>query len=150
MSNLVKLGKVYLGTKVLNAFPAAAQFDNDPKIAREWPLRRAVMENIGGGVTHQDFGRYAADLRLTLTSDGNFISQENKAYLDTLAGVRGAEYDYQDYMGIEATVVILEWSPMPTFIGDRPRGVMYEYQLVLQVLEMTVHDFAQYEEGEEE
>jgi hypothetical protein len=147
--SLLKLGKVWLGTKGMSGFSADAQFDTDPKIQRDWPIRRSAFENVGGGVTHQDFGRYAADLRLQLASDGNFMGHPMKTYIDGLAAARGAAYDYKDYTGIEATVVIMEWQPRVTFIKDG-RGVLWEYQMTLQVLDLAVLDFETYEFEEED
>lgn len=143
--SLLKLGKTFLGTKSDGAFPTAARFDTDPRINREWPIRRNRFENVGGEVTHQDFGRWAVDLVLQLDSQSNYIGREFKAYLDTKAGIRGASYDYKDYQGLEAEVVILDWKPKPTFIADGI-GVLWEYQLTLQVIEMSVLDFAAYTE----
>jgi hypothetical protein len=142
-TTFTKRGKVWLGTKSGDAFPAGAQFDTDPKISLDWPQRRSVFENVGGGVTHQDFGQWAADLKLLLKSDKNYISHANKAYLDNLTKTRGVSYDYKDYTGIEATVVILAFKPEPTFIGDS-RGVLWEYEMVLQVMDLSVYDFAAY------
>ena len=140
-------GKTWLGDRVGTTEPMvfsdAAQFTTDPQIDRDWPHRRVAMENIGGGVTHQDFGKYAADLRLTLVSNKNYITHEFKSYVDGLDAVRGAVYDYKDYQGIEAEVVIMEWQTKPTFIKDG-LGVLYEYQLVLQVLDLSKLDFEDY------
>jgi hypothetical protein len=137
------LGKVYLGTKSGGVFPAAAQFTTDPKIRREWPPRRNRILGIGGSVTQQDFGRWAKDMRLTLTSEGNYINAAFKAYLDGLLLARGLVYDYLDYQGIEARVVIVSFDPAATFIGDGA-GVLYEYSLTLDVTTLSVLDFAAY------
>jgi hypothetical protein len=136
-------GKVFIGTRGPYDFPAAAQFTTDPKIEREWPPRLSVLKGIAGAVKIQDFDLWAADMRLTLTSDGNYINQAFKAYLDGLRAVKNALYDYKDYTGIEATVKILDFKPKPTFIKDG-KGVLWEYQLTLQVSVLSVLDFAAY------
>lgn len=138
------MGKVYLGALDPYAeFLDTARFTTDPKIERAWPPRRARLPGVGGSVTQQDFGRFAADMRLTLTSDGNWINAEFKAYLDALCFQRNQTYDYKDYQGIEATVVIADFAPRPTFIRDG-ESVLWEYALVLDVTELSTLDFATY------
>src|SRR5258706_5587049 len=94
------------------------QFTNDPHIARSWPSRQSVLQGISGASTVQDFDRWAKDLRLTLTSNGNFMNASLKAIIDGLAGSRGSVYSYSDYQGIVATVKILSFEAQPTFIRD--------------------------------
>jgi hypothetical protein len=136
-------GKVFIGTKTGGDFPAVARFTTDPKISRAWPPRRSRLLGIGGSTTQQDFGRFAADLRLTLASEQNWITAEFRAYLDGLLGARNATYDYADYQGVVATVVIADFEPKPTFVRDG-RTVLYEYSLVLDVVTLSVLDFAAY------
>lgn len=143
--SLTILGKVYLGTKSGGAFPGAAQFTNDPHITRQWAGRRNYAANVGGTGTHQDFGRVAKDLTLTLASSGNWIDTTFKKYLDGLVKARGGVYDYKDYQGVEATVVTVSFDPTPTFVRDGV-GVLWDYSLVLHVVAMSVLDFASYSE----
>lgn len=136
---IATIGKVFLGA---NAY-TDGRFTTDPKIRRDWPPRRSVLPGLAGSVTHQDFGRFAADMKLTLTSGGNYINAAFKRFLDGLASVRGASYAYSDYQGVEATVVILGFDPEPTFIRD-DASVLWEYTLQLQVLTLTKLDFETY------
>jgi hypothetical protein len=138
------IGKVFLGTKYAGEFPAAARFTTDPHIKRAWPSRQTVLSGLEGSSTVQDFDRWAKDKRLTLTSEGNYINQAFKAYLDGLAGTRGAVYDYKDYQGIEATVKILSLDAQPTFIRDGA-GVLYEFSMELKVMTLAKMDFANYQ-----
>lgn len=140
---IITRGKVFIGTKDPYEFPAAAQFTTDPKIDREWPPRLSVLKGIAGTVKIQDFDLWAADMVLTLTSDGNYINQAFKAYVDGLRAVKNVLYDYKDYTGIEATVKILNFTPKPTFIRDGS-GVLFEYVMVLQVSTLSKMDFVDY------
>lgn len=104
---------------------------------------------VFGSSMQQDFGRHARDLRLTLTSEGNFISHDFKTYLDGLMRTRLAKYNYKDYQGIEAVVVIVDFVPVPTFIDDGSAGrggggILWEYTLVLDVLTLSKLDFVSY------
>ena len=128
------MGKVFLDSR---------QFTTDPKIQREWKPRRSRLLGIMGSTTQQDFGRFAKDMRLTLTSGGNFINQAFKAYVDGLMTVRRATYAYRDYTGAEGTVVIVDFDAQPTFIRDGS-GVLFEYTLVLDIATLTKLDFAIY------
>lgn len=128
------IGKVFIN---------GGQFTTDPKIQRNWPTRQSVLLGIGGTSTVQDFGRFAVDMRLTLTSQGNYINQAFKAFLDGLSGTRGGVYTYTDYQGIEGTVKIISFDAQPTFIRDGD-GVLYEYTLELKIMTLTKMDFATY------
>lgn len=128
------IGKVFINS---------GQFTTDPKIQRVWPNRQSVLFGIGGSAVVQDFDRWAKDMRLTLTSGGNYINQAFKAFLDGLAAVRGSTYTYTDYQGIEATVKIISFDAQPTFIRDGD-GVLYEYTMELKIMTLTKLDFATY------
>lgn len=127
-------GKVYLNDY---------RFTSDPQIQRSWPPRRSRLKGIMGSTTQQDFGRFAKDMRLTLTSNGNFMNQSLKAQIDGLMQTRKATYSYKDYTGTEGTVVIVDFDARPTFIKDG-RGVLFEYSLVLDIVTLTKLDFATY------
>jgi hypothetical protein len=131
---IATIGKVYIDGK---------QFTTDPKIAREWKPRRSRLRGIMGSVTQQDFGRWAKDMRLTLTSNGNFINQAFKVYVESLMLLRKQVYTYADYTGLEGTVVIVDFTPTPTFIKDGA-GVLFEYTMVLDVVTLTKLDFSTY------
>jgi len=128
------IGRVFIGGK---------QFTTDPHIQRSWPSRQTVLTGISGASTVQDFNRYAKDMRLALTSNGQFINQAFKAVLEGLCAVRGAVYVYVDYQGIEGTVKILSFDAQPTFIRDGD-GVLFEYQMELKIMTLTKLDFASY------
>jgi hypothetical protein len=128
------MGKVYL-----NSF----QFTTDPKIKRSWPSRQTVLPGIEGSVTVQDFDRFKKDMRLTLTSNGNFMNQALKAAIDTMIATRGATYDYVDYTGIEGTVKILSFDPEPTFYRDGD-FVLYEYTMELKIMTLSKLDGVSY------
>jgi hypothetical protein len=131
---LKTLGKVFLNGN---------QFTNDPKIDVDWPARLTPFPGISGSHTVQDFGKFAKDMRLTLTSDGNYINAAFKKTIEDLAAVRGATYTYSDYMGLEGTVKIMSFSPKPTFIRDGSL-VLYEYTLELKVMTLTKKDGVTY------
>jgi hypothetical protein len=136
------IGKVFLDDGVR---ADDGQFTTDPKVTREWKPRRSRLLGVAGSVTQQDFGRYAQDMRLVLDSEQNWITGDFKAYLDSLLLTRNASYAYRDYQGVEATVVVVDFAPHPTFVRDvGGSGVLWEYQLVLDVVELTKLDFATY------
>lgn len=137
------IGKVFLGTKVSGAFLATAQFTTDPKIQRNWPQRQSVHRGVQGTVTVQDFGKFAKDMVLMLESETNWINTSFKNYVDGLMAVRGAVYDYKDYMGTEAVVKIISFEAKPTFIRDGVL-VLYEYSMELQVLALIKLDGVAY------
>jgi hypothetical protein len=127
-------GKAYLNNN---------QFTTDPTIRREWPPRRSRLRGIMGSTTQQDFGRWAKDMRLTLTSSGNFMNQSLKATIEGLMLTRKQSYSYRDYTGLEGTVVIVDFDAIPTFIKDG-RGVLFEYTLILDVVTLAKLDFETY------
>lgn len=129
-------------------FINSQQFTTDPSIARDWPPRRSRLAGIGGSVTQQDFGRFAKDMRLTLSSAApsgsrNLINHAFKITLDGLLNTRLQTYAYRDYTGLEGTVVVVDFTPVATFIRDGV-GVLWEYTLVLDVVTLTKLDFANY------
>ena len=128
------MGKVFINN---------TQFTTDPRIQREWKPRRSRLLGIMGSTTQQDFGRHAKDMRLTLTSGGNYINQAFKSAVEGLMLTRRASYAYRDYTGSEGTVVIVDFDPQPTFIRDGV-GVLFDYTLVLDVMTLTKLDFAAY------
>jgi hypothetical protein len=133
--SLKVLGKVYLDGN---------QFTTDPNIARSWPPRRSRLLGIGGSTTQQDFGRFAKDLRLTLTShDLNFMNQDLVKTIEELMYVRRETYTYTDFEGIEGTVVIVDFNATPTYYKDG-EGVLFEYQLVLDIVTLTKLNFVAY------
>lgn len=127
-------GKVFLN---------GSQFTTDPKIQRDWKPRRSRLRGIVGSTTQQDFGRFAKDMRLTLTSGGNFMNQSLKSTIEGLMLTRKQSYSYSDYTGLEATVVIVDFDAVPTFIKDG-RGVLFEYTLTLDVVALAKLDFETY------
>jgi hypothetical protein len=128
------IGKVFLNGN---------QFTTDPKIRRNWPPRQSVLTGIGGSSTVQDFDRWAKDMRLTLSSEGNYINQAFKAFVDGLMATRGAVYTYSDYQGVAGTVKILNFEATPTFLRDGS-GVLFEYTLELKIMTLSTLDFAAY------
>lgn len=128
------MGKVFLD---------GVQFTTDPQIQRAWPPRRSKLMGIAGSVTQQDFGRFAKDMRLTLTSGNNYVNQAFVQAIEQRMLVRLAGYSYIDYQGIDADVVIVDFQPSPTFIKDGP-GVLFTYTMVLDVLTLRKLNFATY------
>jgi len=128
------MGKVFLN---------GIQFTTDPRIRRSWSPRRARLLGIMGSTTQQDFGRHAKDMRLVLTSEGNFVNRSFKKQIEDLMLVRKAVYPYRDYQGLEGNVVIVDFDAVPTFYRDG-LGVLYEYTLTLDVVGLTKLDFADY------
>lgn len=131
---LKTLGKVFLN---------GIQFTNDPKIKRSWASRQSVFSGLSGASTVQDFGRFAKDKILTLSSDGNYINAATKRAIDALAGSRGPTYDYSDYTGTTGTVKILSFEATPTFIRDGGL-VLYEYELSLKIMTLSLLDGVAY------
>lgn len=131
---LKTIGKVFLN---------GIQFTTDPKIRRRWDVRQTPFQGIAGSHTVQDFGRFAKDMFLTLTSDGNFMNATLKAQIDALVAVRGLVYTYSDYMGHEGTVKIMSFDPEPTFVRDEGL-VLYQYTLELKVMTLTKMDGVAY------
>lgn len=128
--SLPTIGKVFLN---------GLQFTTDPKIDRDWPSRQSVLPGINGSVTVQDFDRYRKDMKLTLTSNGNFMNASLKHNIDILVGQRGFAYSYSDYTGLIGTVKILNFKATPTFIRDG-LTVLYEYSLELKIMTLTQMD----------
>lgn len=128
-----------LGKTFLNG----AQFTTDPRIQRQWAPRRSRLAGIEGSTTQQDFGRFARDMRLTLTSNGNFMNRSLKAQIESLMFERLGSYTYSDYQGIEGDVLIVDFDAVPTFIKDGV-GVLFEYTLVLDMLRLRTLDFVDY------
>jgi len=128
------IGKVFLNGN---------QFTTDPQIERNWPPRQSVLPGILGSVTVQDFNRFAQDMRLTLTSNGNFMNQTLKAAIDVMMETRGAVFSYSDYTGIVGTVKILTWTPKATFIRDG-NFILYEYTLELKIMTLSELDGVTY------
>lgn len=128
-----------LGKTFLNGY----RFTTDPKIARSWNPRRSRLAGIEGSTTQQDFGRFARDMRLTLTSNGNFMNKALKMQIEALMLTRLGSYAYSDYTGIEGDVLIVDFDAQPTFIRDG-LGVLFEYTLTLDVLRLRKLDFATY------
>jgi hypothetical protein len=119
------------------------QFTTDPKIQRDWKPRRSRLRGIMGSTTQQDFGRWAKDMRLTLTSGGNFMNQSLKSAIEGMMLTRKQSYSYRDYTGLEGTVIIVDFDAVPTFIKDG-RGVLFEYTLTLDVMALSKLDFETY------
>lgn len=129
-------------------FIDGVQFTTDPAISREWPPRRSRLQGIGGSSTQQDFGRFAKDMRLTLSSSSpsggkNYVNRAFKAAIDAKMLTRLQSFSYVDYTGTEATVVIADFVPVATFIKDGV-GVLYEYTMVLDVVALAKLDFVAY------
>jgi hypothetical protein len=133
--SLKVIGKVYLDQK---------QFTSDPHISRSWPPRRSRLLGIGGSTTQQDFGRFAKDLRLTLVShDLNLMNQALVKSIEELMYPRRTTYAYTDFEGIEGTVAIVDFNAKPTYYKDGD-GVLFDYQLVLDIVALTKLNFAAY------
>ena len=111
------------------------QLTTDPEVyeAYRWPKRASVLKGLEGSVTIQDFGVYAADLELHLSSGANqYMEQEAVEAIDALYRVQGATYTLTDWLGNEFTVFILSFQPKPTFIGT-----LWTYEMTLQVTAIT-------------
>lgn len=131
-------------------FLDGGQFTTDPSIDRDWPPRRSRMRGIGGSTTQHDFGRFARDMRLTLSSqaaapasNANYINHAFKIAIESKMLSRLQVFSYSDYTGIEGTVIIRDFVPRATFIRDGI-GVLWEYTLILDVMTLTKLDFETY------
>lgn len=131
---IATIGKTFINGK---------QFTTDPQIQRAWPPRRSRLPGIGGSSTQQDFGRFAQDMRLTLSSGPNYINQAFASYVDGLMLTRKQKFAYLDYQGTDADVVIVDFVATPTFIRDGA-GVLFQYQMVLDVMTLRKLHFATY------
>jgi hypothetical protein len=123
---LTARGKIYLG---------GIQFSSDPSVYEpsNWPKRASEHPTIGGGITVQDFGRFAKDCTVHLASGaGQFLEQSVVDSLDALYATRGATYTLTDWLGNEFTVWMRDWHPVPTNIAT-----LWTYDLVLRVISIT-------------
>ncbi len=119
-------GKVYLDS---------VQFTTDPQdyAPAKWPKRASYHPGLGGSMTIQDFGRYAKDCLLTLSSgNSGYMEQSVVASLQTKKSAKGASYSFTDWLGNSFTVFIVNFDPKPTFIGS-----LWTYTLELRVTAMT-------------
>lgn len=128
------MGKVFLG---------GTQFTTDPQIQRSWPPRRSKLLGIAGSVTYQDFGRFAKDMKLTLSSGQNYVNQAFVSAIEDKMLARLSVYTYADYQGIEGDVVITDFVATPTFIKDGA-GVLFTYTLTLDVISLRKLNFKTY------
>ena len=109
------------------------QFNVDPdSVERDWPRRHSVSPVLGGDVLIQDWGRYAKDMTITITSGTQYMDRATVKAIDALVAVRGATYTLVDWEGNAFTVFVTDWKPKPTFIGD-----LYTFTLDLQVTAIT-------------
>jgi hypothetical protein len=128
------MGKVFLDS---------VQFTTDPHISRAWPPRRSKKAGIEGSTTFQDFGRFAKDMRLTLNSGENYANQAFVSAIEDRMQTRLAVYTYTDYQGLDADVVIVDFTPVATFIKDS-KGVLFTYTLTLDVVALRKLNFKTY------
>lgn len=106
-------------------------FSTDPQVYEpaNWEKRASVSLGIGGSVTIQDFGTFQKDNTLRLASGAaGFLDLDTVKSLHTKYRTKGAAYALTDWLGNEFTVFILDFKPVPTFIGD-----LHTYEMSLQV-----------------
>jgi hypothetical protein len=113
----------------------SVQLTSDPDVYEpaSWSKRASEHPTIGGGLTIQEFGRYAKDLTVHLASGQNqFLTQSVVASLDTMHATKGATYALTDWLGNEFTIWIRDWHPVPTRLPS-----LWTYDLVLRVMSIT-------------
>lgn len=120
-----------------NPAPAPLQLTTDPEgYVRDWETRKSVIPVFDGAVT-QDFGRYAADMTITLTWSGNgqWLDGEAVRTLRTWQGFGGGTYQFTDDEGNDFTVEMV-----PPFREAREFGMpdWYRATITLHVLAIAM------------
>jgi hypothetical protein len=116
------------------------QFNTDPAVYQplEWDKRAQVQKGVGGVVTIQDFGAYAADNVLRMQSgDSRPMEESVVASLHAKYRTKSATYTLTDWIGNTFTVFILKFSVEPIRKGRDSIGnivSLYKYQMECQVL----------------
>lgn len=119
-------------TAVGTVFLDGVQFTTDPQVYQpfNWEKRRSVHEGIGGAVTIQDFGIFAKDNTVRLASGAQgFMEQTVVETLHTKFRTKAAVFTLTDWVDNEFTVFIINFAPVPTFLGS-----LFVYQMELRVL----------------
>ena len=119
------------GTIYLNS----VQLTIDPDVYEpvNWTKRASQHMAIGGGRTIQDFGRYAKDLEVHLSSGPTrYVTKAVVDSITALQQTRGATYTLTDWMGNEFTVWVSDWKPVPAKFQS-----YWTYTLTLRVVTIT-------------
>lgn len=119
-----------------NPAPGLLQLTTDPEgYVREWESRKSVIACLDGAVT-QDFGRFAADMTITLTWSGNgqWLDGDAVRTMRTWQGFAGGTYQFTDDEGNDLTVELV-----PPFRESREFGMpdWYRVTLTLHVLSIA-------------
>lgn len=125
---ITTFGKVFLD---------GLQFDTDPQIYEptNWPKRHIIIPGIDGSVTIQDFGHFAKDNTVRLSSGPTgFLNQATVAALHVKFRTKAAVFSLTDWMGNEFTVFIVSFRPIATFIGLSDADNLFTYDMELRVV----------------
>jgi hypothetical protein len=133
--SLTARGKITLASIQLTTDPATYE-------AHVWPKRFSKHPGIGGSVTIQDFGHYAKDLVLRLSSGNQFLTYATVQAISAAHRTKGATYTLTDWLGNEFTVFISSFNPKVTFIDD-----LHTYEMELHVTAITKLFGASYSGG---
>lgn len=117
------------------------QFTTDPEPYQpfEWEKRISIHKVIGGAVVIQDFGLFAADNMIKLSSGQRFLL--DTFILDSLRGMyaTGGSHTLTDWAGNSFTVFISRFRFWPNIVGP-----LYFYEMDCQVLTITQINSAAY------
>jgi hypothetical protein len=127
------IGSVYL-TPVPPTEGETLRMTSDPDgVTDDWLARKSTQTGLGGVVTTQDFGRFAADCTRTLVWNRQVLDRDVIRQLDAWYGSPGSTLRYLDGEDNDWTVEIM--AVVPERVFGQPR--LYTCRLVLHVLAMT-------------
>lgn len=128
---ITTFGKVFLG---------GVQFDTDPQVYEplNWPKRHSIFQGINGSVTIQDFGHFAKDNMLRLSSGSTgYLNQATVKALHDRFRTKASVFTLTDWMDNEFTVFFISFTPVATFIGLSDSDNLFTYEMVLRVTAIT-------------
>ena len=119
------------------------QWTTDPEVYQpfNWPRRQSIDQGIGRSVTIQDFGRTEKDLTVHMESGENQMLAS--ACVDALDALNdGTPHTFKDFLGNEYSVVMIDFTPVPTRLPDLDGngaiiGQLYRYTMNLRVLSIS-------------
>ena len=128
---IATFGKVFLD---------GVQFDTDPQIYEptNWAKRHSITPGIGGTVTIQDFGHFAKDNMVRLSSGPTgYLNQATVIALHARFRSKALVFSLTDWMDNEYTVFIVSFRPVATFIGESDSDNLFTYEMELRVTAIT-------------
>lgn len=116
-------------------FLDSVQFTADPETYEplNWAKRHSVHPVIGGGVTIQDFGTFAKDNTVRLSSGTALLDTFVVDAIHLKYRTPAATYTFTDWMNNSFTVFILDFRAWPNFVGP-----LWAYEMQLQVIAISL------------